>query len=403
MGTDKDHQAGHSAQATTALGATAAEILTPETSPSWRRPTNALGAAELVALQRTAGNRLVSRWLSRGAAATKLQRLKRTPRGSTVLADVAIAGLNAVECFTYLRYLKEKQGVPPCTVRLGAAGDIEFAAGDDALLRARLAADLPNIVNQFTTLLAGDQPGLDARNVDGGVLDAAGAVQLVDDFSRDARVTGFADWLLSSAAKWIPRAGQTPAGLASKQDQRLNQLNELREAVHVLDRTGSANIGETEIPKTTAVAPPPAGSAAATAPGAGAAETSADVTVHGPAGAASVAEQTEGKTIVAPITRSADLMDQFRAGCKKFENAVSATNRVALYASYDSSLLPGLDRATGALGSGFVYDMPLRALNAANVLGQDRIVSIVARMENGPSFELTPTGAGGPWQAKILP
>jgi len=370
------------------------------------RTFDSVGVVELLALQQTAGNQKVARWLNAGAPPRTLARLKRTPRGSSDLAPIDISGLNAIECFTYLRYLKEKQSVPPCTLHLGGAGDIEYEAGDDALLRARLAADLPNVVAQFKTLVQGDQAGLTARNVDPAQLDAAGAAQLVEDFAADTRVTGFADWVLSSAAKWIPRAGQSPAGLASKQGQRLDQINELREALRTLERTGAVSIGETEVPKTTSAAPAPVGSAAALAPGAGGADTSADLTVHGPAadGASPpVAEQTEVKTIPRPVTDSLGLMDQFRAACKKFKDALSSGNRVAIYASYDASLVgSALDPATGSLGSGFIYDEPLDALNAGNVVGQDRIVEIVVRMENGPSFRLAPTGVGGPWTAQLL-
>jgi hypothetical protein len=330
----------------------------------------ALGAPLL--LQRSAGNHLVSRWLGSAATSHRLARLRRTAAGTNTYADVDINALSAGECHKYLRYLTEQNQTPPCVLNLGPAGMVEYATGDRQLLEARRAADLPSVMQQLVTQLQADAPEFQRRLISQLTPQHAGL--LVQQIAANPNVAGFEAWLLDSAARLL---GPQP----DKQKQRLDQLNELREAS--LDAAHHPiNIAETPIP--------------------GAAAQTADITAMVPG-----ARQTEVKTVRDPIVRPADVMGQIGQGCAKFSGATNANNVVVVYASCAPQFLEGtggngslrLNVGTGAVerkqpngwgDAGMIWDFAVQQLNAANNLpGKQNVGEIIVRLENAQSFILT--------------
>ena len=333
-------------------------------------------------------NDALGRVLRRSVAQRRLMRLARTAPDSDKPDSLDIATMSAPDCYAYLRYLDEHHVEPPCHVDLKGAGRVEYATNDRALLENRMRAQIPNVISELQVLLRTDASEFNARNIT--AINTGEAAELVADIAATPSFTGFTEWLLASAAKWIPRT--TALGeVTAKRHQRLDQINELREAVNVLVRHGTADISEQAIP--------------------GAAAETADITAAG--------EQTEVKTIREPIVQSADLNKQIGQSCSKFRDATSSTNRIVIYASCSTALLKGegntrLDVTTGKLfktrgkppkevPAGHLWTEPLKALNGAGgtgIPGASKVERIIVRLENGPSFDLERPPGSAPWKVR---
>ncbi len=341
----------------------------------------------MLATQRAAGNHLLARWIAARPVRPLLQRLARAQQAAPTQFDsITISGLKAQECYAYLAYLKQFNVTPPCSVDLGVAGIVQFADKDDETLRARMKQELPVAVAALQKALKSDKPEFERRQV--GTLTPDQAADLVDQMSKDTRVSGFEDWLLGNAGKLLPLDPDKPGDEPEKRKGRLDQINELREAARLLTGPQSKlDVSERSVPGTSGV-------------------QTADITTDaGP--------QTEVKTIRDPVTSSLELNAQMLAACAKFDGATRNDNRAVIYASYAPKLFTGkrkLNKDTGkfvmdVLGVpkdvGEIWVGPLRVLNDGLVPGSDKVAEIVYRIENGKSWRLV-AGANAQWSAELI-